>query len=560
MSAAFLLTVGGLLLAVCGPLMDGSAGTRLDLVGMGLLAIAAGGFCGAVGHRLPRWFFELLIAISIAVITVLAWAVSDTMNALALTALFLLPVAAGAMQLSLRKATPLILLALICRGWVTSAAGAASGEVLMMEGCTAGLALMVAWLAHVADVAEQDPLTSAYNRRGLERRLESVLRRLDREGGQCGLIALDVDYFKQVNDEHGHLFGDRMLAECSNAWRSLLPERSVIGRYGGDEFVVLLPDTSLGQAADVADRLRAVVPGDATVSAGVAAWGHGDSQSLLLSRADVALYEAKSSGRNRTVVYGDPDREASELEAAIAAGEMRVMLQPVVELPSAAVFGFEALIRWERPGRGTVDPLDFIPQAERTGAIHAVGSWVLTETCRLAMTLPGPRRSIGVNVSVHELRTAGYAARVRQVLEQWEMPGDRLVVEVTESVFEHDDPQVTANLCELRALGALVAIDDFGAGYSSLRRIEQLPIDIIKIDGALVSSIREGHDPAILRAIVTMARSLGVRLIAEHVESPYQAEVLHQLGYDMAQGYLFGRPMRPEPAFVVGPRRPGADA
>ena len=157
-----------------------------------------------------------------------------------------------------------------------------------------------------------------------------------------------------------------------------------------------------------------------------------------------------------------------------------------------------------------------------------------------------PRRSIGVNVSVHELRRADYAAGFRELLERWDLSGDLIILEVTESVFEDHDPQVTANLCALRDLGFLVAIDDFGSGYSSLRRIEQLPIDIIKIDGALVSSIREDHDPAILRAIVTMAHSLDVRLVAEHVESAHQAQVLHQLGYDLAQGFYFGRPMAPE--------------
>jgi len=551
LSATFLLGTGGALLAICGPLMPGPLLWHLLMAGAGLVAISMGTMCGLVGHRLPRWCFDVMIAISIAVITLLAMATSDGLNAFAVTALFLLPVAAGAMQLALRNATVLIAIALACRGAATAASGATLGQILMVEGCTAGLALMVAWLAHVADIAEQDPLTGAYNRRGLQQRLEEVLRRLDREGGQCALIALDIDYFKQVNDAHGHSYGDRLLVGCAHAWRSVLPERAVIGRYGGDEFVVLLPDTSLGRAADLADRVRSVVPGETTASAGVAGWGYGDSQSLLLSRADVALYEAKSSGRDRTVVYGDPGREASEIEAAISAGEMRIALQPVVRLPEREIVGHEALIRWDRPGRGTVSPLDFIPQAERTGAIHAVGAWVLAESCRVAMALPGSRRSVAVNVSVHELRRSDYVIGVLAVLDEAKMPGELLLVEVTESVFEDDDPQIIANLAELRAHGAKVAIDDFGAGYSSLRRIEQLPIDIIKIDGALVSSIREDRDPAILRAIVTMAHSLGVELIAEYVETPYQAQVLEQLGYDMVQGYLFGRPLDPEQTLVA---------
>ncbi|MCA1983564.1 putative bifunctional diguanylate cyclase/phosphodiesterase [Nocardioides nematodiphilus] len=560
-SATFLLGLAGSIAALCAMVMPDAAEPRLTLAGVGLLVLAGGAVCAAVGHRLPRWSYELLVTNAILLVTLVAWVERDRLDVLAVSSFYLLPVVAGAMQFSLRKAMPMLLLALLCRGWVTIADGVHLPEVLMVEGCLAGLAVLVAWMAHAADVAEVDPLTGALNRRGLERRLEGTLRRLDREGGQCALIAMDIDNFKQVNDVNGHQYGDRLLMGCANAWHAVLPERSVLGRHGGDEFIVLLPDTSLGQAADVADRLRAAVPGEATSSAGVAAWGRGDSQSLLLSRADVALYEAKSSGRDRTSVYGDPDRDASELEAAIAAGEMRVMLQPVVELQRGDfVAGYEALVRWHRPGRGIVSPDDFIPQAERTGAIHALGRWVLDECCRLAALLPEAYQVIGTNVSVHELRRAGYAEHVSLCLETWGTTASRLVFEVTESVFEDNDPQIIQNLCDLREMGSLVAIDDFGAGYSSLRRIEQLPIDLIKVDGTLTRSIREGHDPAILRAIVTMARSLGVRLLAEHVETEYQAQVLRALGYELAQGYFFGRAAVPGEAYVVAPRVPVDDA
>ncbi|MGZ4476863.1 MAG: EAL domain-containing protein, partial [Nocardioides sp.] len=184
----------------------------------------------------------------------------------------------------------------------------------------------------------------------------------------------------------------------------------------------------------------------------------------------------------------------------------------------------------------------------------------LDECCRLAALLPEAYQVIGTNVSVHELRRTGYAEHVSLCLETWGTTASRLVFEVTESVFEDNDPQVIQNLCDLREMGSLVAIDDFGAGYSSLRRIEQLPIDLIKVDGTLTRSIREGHDPAILRAIVTMARSLGVRLLAEHVETEYQVRVLRALGYELAQGYFFGRAAVPGEAYVVAPRVPVDDA
>lgn len=512
------------------------------------------GIYAVIGHRVPRWCLAGLMLAVLAGITVLASTTSDPATAFSLTACFLLPMAAAATLLSLRSALALVVAALVCRSWVLVRAGASVGDIVTLEGCTVGMVMLIAWLARLADAAVQDPLTGLLNRRGFGRRLEDELSRLEHEGGQCALVALDIDYFKQINETAGHAAGDRLIAGCADAWRTLLPASAVLGRYGGDEFVLVLPDVPLGTAADLADSLRAAAGDEVTVSAGVAAWQHGDSGSMLLNRADVALYDAKASGRDRTIVYGDPGREASELEAAIAAGELRIMLQPVVSLPSGEPIGFESLIRWDRPGRGTVAPLDFVPHAERTGAIHSLGTWVLKECCRLAMTLPGPRRSIGVNVSVHELRRAGYAARVQRLLEEWRMPGNLLVVEVTESVFEDDDPQIIENLHDVRALGALIAIDDFGAGYSSLRRIEQLPIDIIKIDGALVSSIRPGHDAPILRAVATMGRSLGVRLVAEHVETQHQADVLHELGYHLAQGYLFGRPCAPGEAVLIGSR------
>ena len=545
---------GGLVVVICAPLLHGTGAMTGALIGTAVLISAMGCLYAVLGLRLPRWCFGALLVVAIGGITVMARTTPHPMTALAVTSCFLVPMVAAATLLSLRTGLMLVALALICRTWVLASGGTSTAGIVVLEGCTLGMVGVVAWLARAADAAAQDPLTGLLNRRGFGRRLEHELARLEREGGQCALVALDIDDFKHINDAAGHAQGDRLIVECATTWRAMLPEGAVLGRYGGDAFVLALPDLPLGTAADLTDRLRAAAGEGVTVSAGVAAWQRGDSGSMLLNRADVALYDAKASGRDRTIVYGDPCREASDLETAIVNRELRLLLQPVVALPSGEPVGFESLVRWERPGRGTVAPLDFVPHAERTGAIHSLGRWVLEECCRLAMTLPGPRRSIGVNVSVHELRRSGYAAGVRRLLEQWQMPGNLLVLEVTESVFEDGDPQIIENLHDLRALGALVAIDDFGAGYSSLRRIEQLPIDIIKIDGALVSPIRPGRDTPILRAVATMGRSLGVRLVAEHVESEYQAEVLHGLGYHLAQGFLFGRPCAPGDAVLIRPR------
>lgn len=541
-SGAFFLTFGGVLLMLCAPLVPGSHAAHVWRFVAGAVAVGTAVGWYVIGARAPRWLFvALLVTVVIGVATLVRTATSS-LNASSFSACFLLPLAAAALLLPLRRAVLVLLLTIVLGSWALHTLGTTASDMVMRAGCALGMFGMVAWLARLADGAHQDPLTGLLNRHGFERRLEEQLARLERGGGQGALVALDLDYFKRVNASGGHRYGDRIIVECAAAWRAMLPADALLSRYGGDHFVVMLPNTPLGRAADLADGLRAAILQGTTVSAGVAAWQYGDSGSMLLNRADVALYDAKATGRDRTVVYGDPERAASELESAISNGEMRVMLQPIVDLPTGQTVSYEALVRWERPGRGEIAPLDFVPQAERTGAIHSLGAWVLVECCRLATMVRGSNRSIGVNVSVHELRGADYAHNVRRLLEEWALPGEMFIFEVTESVFEDEDPQVALNLHGLRALGAQVAIDDFGAGYSSLRRIELLPIDLIKVDGALVCTIREGHDVPILRAVVTMAKSLGVRLVAEHVENEYQAATLQNLGYHLAQGYYFGRP------------------
>jgi diguanylate cyclase len=542
--SGFFFVLGGLLLVVGTPFLDGDQVDRTGLGIEGACALVVGLVFFRVGHRIPRPAYLGINLLGSLLITLAVWLGHAGPATISLTAPFLFPVVASTLLFALREAVPLVVvtegLCATAMGWT----GSSVGDVIVVEGCTLGMAVVVGCLARVADAAEEDPLTGLLNRRGFDRRLDEHLRRTDREGGQLSLAVLDLDYFKRINDSRGHQSGDRLLASCARSWRDFLPEGAVLSRYGGDEFLLLLPDTPLGRAADLADELRAVAP--VTVSAGVAGWQHGDSGSVLLNRADVALYEAKTTGRDHTVVYGDPAREASELEAAIAKGELRLYLQPIYQFSTDSIIGFEGLVRWQHPVKGLIGPEEFVPQAERTGAINSLGAWVLGETCRLAMTLPGPRRSIGVNASANELRSHEYAAQVRQTLQRWSMPGDLLILEVTETAFDDDDPQVEQTLREIRALGALVAIDDFGSGYSSLRRIEHLPIDLIKVDGALIQSITEDRDDApILEAIVTMGRSLGVKLVAEHVETPHQMAVLRELGYDLAQGYLFGRPTDP---------------
>lgn len=537
---------GGLTL-VPGNLLLTSPG--VDHVGIGIVSagvIAIGVLIFACGHLIPRRGYHALAVLATLIISALVLMGGHGSASVALGSPYIFVVVNSMLVFALREALAEVIFAEVACAVAMSRSSIAAGAIVIIEGCTVGMAVVAAWLARLSDAAEEDPLTLLLNRRGFTRRLQAALREADQGGGGLAVTLLDVDWFKEVNDLHGHPHGDQALIACAQAWSRLVPPGACLSRYGGDEFALLLPGQPLGRAADLADALRAATPPGLTVSAGVAAWERGDSGSVLMGRADVALYQAKTSGRDRTSVYGDPERAASALEAAIERGELCLLYQPVVNLASGDVAGYEALVRWRRPDRGLLGPHEFIPDAERTGAIHSLGSWLLHEVCAFVST-EDHGFTIGVNASPVELRTPDYAQMVRECLETHGVPGRRIVLEVTEGAFDGDDDQIVANLRALRGLGIRVAIDDFGAGYSSLRRLDSLPIDVLKVDGALIRSMREDQEEApVLEAIAAMGRALGLRLVAEHVETRHQADLLRRLGYERAQGYLFGRPAPPE--------------
>ncbi|UDY23008.1 putative bifunctional diguanylate cyclase/phosphodiesterase [Nocardioides sp. Kera G14] len=534
---------GGILGIFAALTMDGDGVARVTVTGIGLLGAISGLGILALGQHLPRQGYHAAVMLGTLMVSAAVILADGRETSVALSTVYLFGVIDAILLFTLRVALMQIALSEVACAASLAIVGVPVGDIVVIAGSSVVVAVSVGWLSRAAQAAEEDPLTLLLNRRGFDRRLEEELSCFHRTGSHLSVVVLDLDHFKTINDEGGHDRGDRVLVECARVWGPVVPEGSSLARYGGDEFALLLPGLPLGPAADLADELRSLSPYGVRISSGVAAAQQGDSGSTLVNRADVALYEAKTTGRDRTVAHGDPDRSASELEQAIEDGQMVLHLQPVVQLSTDEVTGYEALVRWRHPTKGLIPPLDFVPEAERTGAIHSLGAWVLEEAARLTMTCAGPRRRIGVNVSVHELRTDSYLERVAEVLGRWQMPGRLLVVEVTESVFDLDDPLVLENLCGLRELGVGIAIDDFGAGYSSLGRLEELPIDLIKVDGSLIEAIRpDTYEAPILEAIVAMARSLGVRVLAERVETAHQAAVLKRLGYDLVQGYLFGRP------------------
>ncbi|GAA4736913.1 hypothetical protein GCM10023328_16790 [Modestobacter marinus] len=398
-----------------------------------------------------------------------------------------------------------------------------------------------------ASSASCDPLTGLANRRGLDDALHELLAAADRRGEPLSAALLDLDHFKQVNDTDGHEAGDRVLLRVTEAWSAQLPPGAVLARHGGDEFALLLPGLTGPAALAEVQRLTALHP-DIGVSGGVAQHVPGETRAQLMRRADAALYVAKDGGRNRCALDGAArDQLSTDLAGALAAGQLGVAFQPVVELSGNRVIGVEALARWDHPERGAVPPDEFIALAEQHGLLTALGEQALRTALGQLTGLreaTGVHLLLGVNVSVRELAAADYPQRFAALLAEFGWSADQVVVEVTETQLESDAGAVRQNLEALRGLGAVVAADDFGTGYSSLSRIDVLPVQHLKLDTSFIASITTSPRRAqLLASIVALADNLGLGLVAEGVETVEQDAELRRLGVLLAQGWLYGRPM-----------------
>jgi diguanylate cyclase (GGDEF)-like protein len=421
-------------------------------------------------------------------------------------------------------------------------------------------------LAELAHRAFHDPLTGLANRTQLERRLARQLdATLESAGPPIGaVVILDLDGFKAVNDALGHQAGDDVLVEVSRRLRATVRPADLVARMGGDEFAILLTDAAgTAEVDSIVQRLAAavcapiVVGGRAVVlgcSAGADLVRNGASPSDLLRHADIALYAAKREGRGRllqfepameVVVQQRIDLEA-ELRIALSSDEIVVVCQPVMDLATLQVAGLEALARWNHPVRGTVLPDEFIPIAEATGLIVPLGNLILEEACRnLAIwrDLPGhDGLLIGFNVSPNQLQDDGFIDQVRATLHASGVVPAALVLEVTETVMA--DPTAVACLHELKQIGVGVALDDFGTGYSSLSYLQQLPIDVLKIDKSFIDGIDTHPDRAVLvNTVLRMGRALRLRTVAEGIEDADQLELLQRLGCQRGQGFYLSEPL-----------------
>lgn len=417
----------------------------------------------------------------------------------------------------------------------------------------------------LAHEAAHDSLTGLPNRNAVMRSASAAIARADRTELEIALLFVDLDAFKAVNDTHGHHAGDALLRSTADRLRSEIRGGDVAGRLGGDEFVVVAePVTGLDEAMDLGRRLRAALSrpvefGDLTlepsVSVGVAL---GDRTGLtateLLHDADLAVYRAKRLGRGRVEhcdeTLREQAREQTEIEQALASAlendELVLHFQPTVDCDDHRIRSLEALVRWNRPGVGVVQPGDFIPAAERTDLIEHVDRWVLKAAAdQLADWTAHPvlgSLPIAVNVSSRHLSSGSLVDDVVHALSSAGVDRRRLEIEVTETALLDDVDQASCDLDELRRLGVRVALDDFGTGYMSLATLRALPVDVLKIDRSFVAELSETDDHSMVELIIEAGRMLGIAVVAEGVENAEQARVLRRLGVQRLQGWLFARP------------------
>jgi diguanylate cyclase (GGDEF)-like protein/PAS domain S-box-containing protein len=419
--------------------------------------------------------------------------------------------------------------------------------------------------------AFHDSLTGLPNRVLFADRVQQAFSRSERNGAVVGVLFIDLDDFKVVNDTMGHEVGDRLLRAVGQRLAQHLRPHDSAARLGGDEFAALIDDaTDAIEVERVADRITAALAqpfpfGDEVISGaasiGVATTVEAGSADDLLRQADLALYVAKGAGKGQWRRYQSAIHNAvlrrlelrTALDQAVADGAFTLRYQPIVDLDTGAPVGFEALVRWDHPVRGLVEPRDFIELAEETGLIVPIGGWVLEHATaeaaqwQAALEEFAPGRElpyVSVNVSVRQFRAPGFTDRLKQSLASSGLPAGSLMLEITESLLLRDDEQVWADLAALRETGVKVAIDDFGTGYSSLSYLRQMPIDVLKIDRSFIDTMSTSpQQRALVDGIVRLAHTLGLQVVAEGVEDQGDREALRDMGCPLGQGYLFARPL-----------------
>jgi diguanylate cyclase (GGDEF)-like protein len=420
-------------------------------------------------------------------------------------------------------------------------------------------------------LARQDSLTGLANREVLRRALDDALVSAVRRKHRCSIFLLDLDRFKAVNDTLGHPAGDTLLRLVALRLRDEVGERGQVGRLGGDEFEVVLPEMSskpeLSELAQgIIDSLSRPYTINGTnvsigASVGIVTSDYDDRTSDDLMRdADLALYAAKAAGKGTFRFFAPEMHEAarerqlmeSDLRVALEKGQLRVVFQPSVDASSEAITGFEALIRWDHPEHGPVSPAMFIPLAEEIGLINEIGEWVLRTACAEAAKWP-QHISVAVNLSPVQFKLHSLPAMVTAVLSDTGLAAKRLELEITEGLLLSNDEHVHQMIDSLKRIGVKLALDDFGTGYSSLSYLQRVPFDKIKIDQSFVrgASQPESRNAALIRAMVGLASDLKMQTTAEGVETQDELLLVRKLGCSLVQGYIFGKPMPAEDALEL---------
>jgi diguanylate cyclase (GGDEF)-like protein/PAS domain S-box-containing protein len=447
--------------------------------------------------------------------------------------------------------------------------------------------------AELLHQAFHDSLTGLANRALFRDRVDHAMAHSAREAERVGVLFIDLDDFKTINDTLGHAAGDRVLQRVASTLLNATRGCDTVSRLGGDEFAVLLERMNQDEGPELAAQrivnalARPIeVEGSRSItvgaSIGIAMQSLAQDRDELLRNADVALYEAKNNARGRWVVY-NPAMHAALVDKVSLEADLRVAIercqlahrpglaktgtfprfedaepqsqislayQPIVEVASESITGFEALLRWTHPERGLIPPATFVPVAEESGLVLALGRWVLRTACQQASAWTerqGRPVTVTVNLSVRQLQDDSLALDVEAALKESGLPPECLILEMTESVIMREPSAARARLHELKQLGVRIAIDDFGTGYSSLSHLQQFPVDILKIDRSFLHRMHQGsQDTALVRTIIALAKLLSLRTIAEGVEDTHQQQQLRELGCDSMQGFLFGRPMAPD--------------
>lgn len=440
------------------------------------------------------------------------------------------------------------------------------GVLLFYEGTVEDISERKDYEQQIEYQATHDSLTGLPNRTVLADRLQQCMNFADRHGHKVAVAFLDLDHFKLINDSMGHHIGDGLLMVMAERLSRCVRESDSVVRLGGDEFVLLL--TCLQKIEDITQSIQRILIAVAepcnvdeqefvvSCSIGISLYpDDGSDTNTLLRHADSAMYKAKQSGRNTFQLYTQElnqalsERMAIEyrLRHAIENNEFVLHFQPKIELTTGKLCGTEALIRWQPKEGSLVSPLSFIPVAEETGQIEAIGRWVLINACLAASQFKkilGRPLPVAVNVSPRQFRHCDLVSTVAQVIKDTQVEASCLELEITESCLVHDTPAFIKTLRDLKALGLTLAIDDFGTGYSSMAYLKDFPVDRLKIDKAFVGNLEdEPANIAILKAIIALGHSLGLKVVAEGVETAYQQAFLHGIGCDELQGFYFSKPL-----------------